>query len=87
MSPKGLTREAFDRKVTQALESKGVQLVLCIGYMRILSPYFVKHWEGRILNVHPSLLPEFAGAMDLNVHEAVLQAGKKESGCTGTLSS
>ena len=50
--------------------------------MRILSDEFVDQWWGKILNVHPSLLPEFAGGMDLNVHQAVLDAGKKKTGCT-----
>jgi folate-dependent phosphoribosylglycinamide formyltransferase PurN len=50
--------------------------------MRILSPWFCSHWHGRTLNVHPSLLPEFAGGMDSDVHEQVLAAGKQETGCT-----
>ena len=50
--------------------------------MRVLSPLFVKRWGEKVLNVHPSLLPKHAGGMDLKVHEAVLAAGEKESGCT-----
>jgi folate-dependent phosphoribosylglycinamide formyltransferase PurN len=50
--------------------------------MRILSPYFVEQWSGRLLNVHPSLLPAFAGLMNRKVHEAVLSAGVPETGCT-----
>ncbi len=50
--------------------------------MRILSDSFCEEWRGRVLNVHPSLLPDFAGGMDLAVHKAVIEAGKKESGCT-----
>lgn len=64
---KGREREDFDEEVTRALEDAGVQLVLCVGYMRILSPGFCRTWAGRCLNVHPSLLPDFAGGMDLQV--------------------
>jgi phosphoribosylglycinamide formyltransferase-1 len=79
---KGLTREAFDDQVTAALYAAGAELVLMIGYMRIVSPSFVEHWRGRLLNVHPSLLPAFAGMMNRSVHAAVLAAGVKETGCT-----
>lgn len=79
---KDLSREEFDQKVSDLLKSKGVELVLLVGYMRILSGSFCKEWENRALNVHPSLLPEFAGGMDLEVHKQVLEAKKKESGCT-----
>ncbi|CAN0536504.1 unnamed protein product, partial [Ectocarpus sp. 8 AP-2014] len=65
MSGVGRERAAFDEEVTKALEDAGVQLVLCVGYMRILSPEFCRQWAGRCLNVHPSLLPDFAGGMDL----------------------
>ncbi|CAN0050266.1 unnamed protein product, partial [Ectocarpus sp. 4 AP-2014] len=82
VASKGRERAAFDEEVTKALEDAGVQLVLCVGYMRILSPEFCRRWTGRCLNVHPSLLPDFAGGMDLQVHEAVIAAGKTRSGCT-----
>jgi phosphoribosylamine--glycine ligase/phosphoribosylglycinamide formyltransferase/phosphoribosylformylglycinamidine cyclo-ligase/phosphoribosylamine--glycine ligase/phosphoribosylformylglycinamidine cyclo-ligase len=75
-------RDVYDSEVTAALEAADVQLVLMIGYMRIVSASFVKRWADRCLNVHPSLLPEFAGGMDLQVHEAVIKAGKEKSGCT-----
>ncbi|KDO30004.1 hypothetical protein SPRG_05193 [Saprolegnia parasitica CBS 223.65] len=79
---KGKTRDAFDAEVTSLLENKKVDLVLCIGYMRILSASFCQRWANRVLNVHPSLLPDFAGGMDLAVHQAVLDAKKTSSGCT-----
>lgn len=60
--------------MTQALEDAGVHLVLCVGYMRILSDNFAQRWTGRCLNVHPSLLPDFAGGMDLQVVPIVGQA-------------
>jgi phosphoribosylglycinamide formyltransferase-1 len=82
LDPKGLTREAYDKNVTSALEQAGAQLVLMIGYMRIVSPDFVAAWRGRLLNVHPSLLPAFGGLMNRNVHEAVLASGVTETGCT-----
>jgi len=55
---------------------------LMIGYMRIVSAAFVEAWRGRLLNVHPSLLPAFGGLMNKSVHEAVLEAGVAETGCT-----
>jgi len=57
-------------------------LVLLIGFMRILSPVFIKAFEGKILNIHPSLLPKHAGLMDLDVHQSVIDAGDDKSGCT-----
>ena len=82
IDPTGLSREQYDARVSDALRSADVELVLLIGYMRILSPYFVEQWSGRLLNVHPSLLPAFAGLMNRKVHEAVLSAGAPETGCT-----
>lgn len=79
---KGKTREAFDQEVMAILDEKKIDLVLLIGYMRFLSPLFVDRWRNKIMNVHPSLLPVFAGGMDLNVHQAVLDAGVPETGCT-----
>jgi phosphoribosylglycinamide formyltransferase-1 len=82
IDPTGLTREQYDNRVSEALREARVQLVLLVGYMRILSPHFVAEWSGRLLNVHPSLLPAFAGLMNRKVHEAVLSAGVPETGCT-----
>jgi phosphoribosylglycinamide formyltransferase-1 len=82
LDPTGLTREAFDERVTAALREARVDLVLMIGYMRITSAPFVEAWRGRMLNVHPSLLPAFAGLMNRKVHEAVLSSGIPETGCT-----
>ena len=82
VSPKGLTREAFDAQISFALEQTRVDLILMVGYMRIVSAAFVERWKGRLLNVHPSLLPAFGGLMDRAVHEAVLAAGVDETGCT-----
>lgn len=82
IDPRDLSREDYDRQVHNALVEAGVGLVLLIGYMRFLSPWFVNEWWGKCLNVHPSLLPKFAGGMDLNVHRAVLDAGETETGAT-----
>jgi phosphoribosylglycinamide formyltransferase-1 len=82
LDPTGLKREAYDEKVSDALRQAGAELVLLIGYMRIVSASFVEEWKGRLLNVHPSLLPAFGGLMNQKVHEAVLAAGVSETGCT-----
>ena len=68
--------------MSQILENKKIDLILLIGFMRILSPGFVDRWGGKIINVHPSLLPKYAGGMNNDVHESVLAAGDKETGCT-----
>ncbi len=82
IEPKGLSRNEYDELVTAVLRQAGVELVLMIGYMRIVSDAFVEEWKGRMLNVHPSLLPAFGGLMNKSVHEAVLAAGVSETGCT-----
>jgi phosphoribosylglycinamide formyltransferase 1 len=79
---KGLSREAYDQQISTLLHDHHIDLVVLIGYMRILSAPFVNEWENKIINVHPSLLPAFAGKMDLDVHRAVLEAGVPETGCT-----
>ena len=75
-------RIAFDTKVSEALDKHKVDLILAIGYMRIISPWFVGKYKNKIMNIHPSLLPAFAGGMDKDVHAEVLKAGVKETGCT-----
>jgi phosphoribosylamine--glycine ligase/phosphoribosylglycinamide formyltransferase/phosphoribosylformylglycinamidine cyclo-ligase/phosphoribosylamine--glycine ligase/phosphoribosylformylglycinamidine cyclo-ligase len=82
LSPAQLSREGYDQQVIAAFEQEGVEVVLMVGYMRIVSAAFVQHYRHRCLNVHPSLLPEFAGGMDLDIHAAVLAAQRPESGCT-----
>src|SRR5271154_4384628 len=77
---KGLEREAYDKMVVAALQEKNVDLVCLAGYMRLLSPYFVKEFPQRILNIHPSLLPAFPG---LEPQRQALEHGAKFSGCTG----
>src|SRR5580698_4727969 len=76
---KGLEREAYDRLVVAALEERKVDLVCLAGYMRLLSPYFVRAFPNRILNIHPSLLPAFPG---LEAQRQALEHGAKFAGCT-----
>jgi len=73
------SREAFDAEIDAALRAARVELVCEAGFMRIHSAWFAQRWEGRILNIHPSLLPKFPG---VKVHEQVLAAGETESGAT-----
>lgn len=82
LDPAGLTREEYDLSISLQLEYYQVDLVVLVGYMRILSAEFVKQWHHKVINVHPSLLPAFAGLMDLQVHRSVLEAEVPETGCT-----
>jgi phosphoribosylglycinamide formyltransferase-1 len=72
-------RVAFGRALTMLLEQQGAQLVALAGFMRILDAGFVRHWQGRLLNIHPSLLPAYRG---LHTHRRVLAAGDPQHGCT-----
>ena len=76
------TREAFERALTAELERHNVELVCLAGFMRILSCTFVDRFCNRVMNIHPSLLPAFAGLLGIHVHEAVIAAGVKVTGCT-----
>jgi len=82
ISHKEKSREEFDAEMTGILKKHAVDLVLLIGFMRILSTKFCHVWRDKLLNVHPSLLPKYAGGMDTNVHEDVLKNGEYETGCT-----
>ncbi|GKY94594.1 hypothetical protein MPSEU_000424900 [Mayamaea pseudoterrestris] len=82
VSPKKLSRAQHDAEITAAFLAAGVDFVILVGYMRILSKSFCDFWKGRCINVHPSLLPKHAGGMDLEVHQAVIDAKDVESGCT-----
>lgn len=72
-------REAWEEELHQLLIENEIDLVCLAGFMRLLSPAFVEQWEGRILNIHPSLLPEFPG---LDAQAQALDAGVSEAGCT-----
>jgi len=77
--PFGKDREAHERAIDAALVAAGVDIVCLAGYMRLLTPYLVGRWAGRMLNIHPSLLPEFPG---LDTHARALSAGTAQHGCT-----
>jgi phosphoribosylglycinamide formyltransferase 1 len=79
IASKGLEREAFDRQIVAELQEKKVDLVCLAGYMRLLSPYFVRAFPNRILNIHPSLLPAFPG---LESQRQALEHGAKFTGAT-----
>ncbi len=76
---KGLAREDHDAAMDAAIRASGAQWVALAGYMRILTPGFVSGWEGRMVNIHPSLLPKYKG---LHTHERALEAGDSHGGCT-----
>jgi len=76
---KNESREDYDKKILKICEKEKIDLIVLVGYMRLFSPFFVRKFWRKIINVHPSLLPKFPG-MDLNVHRAVLDAGEKFSG-------
>ena len=77
--PFGRDREAHERAVDAVLGEHGIEVVALAGYMRLLTSWLVKRWEGRMLNIHPSLLPKYPG---LDTHARALAAGDLEAGCT-----
>lgn len=72
-------REAFDAALMRQVDAWSVDVVVLAGFMRILTPGFVAHYEGRLLNIHPSLLPKYKG---LHTHRRALEAGDSEHGCS-----
>ena len=72
-------RKKFETALHAVLKQANIELICCAGFMRVLTPWFVKNWDRRILNIHPSLLPKYKG---LNTHQRALDAGDKEYGCT-----
>ncbi|WP_263141207.1 phosphoribosylglycinamide formyltransferase [Pseudomonas sp. RIT-PI-AD] len=72
-------REAFDAALIRAIDEREADLVVLAGFMRILTPAFVRHFSGRLLNIHPSLLPKHKG---LHTHQRALDAGDREHGCS-----
>ena len=77
--PFGKDREAHERAVDAMLREHGIEVVALAGYMRLLTPWLVQRWAGRMLNIHPSLLPKYPG---LDTHARALAAGDLEAGCT-----
>jgi phosphoribosylglycinamide formyltransferase-1 len=72
-------RECFERAMQATLVAHGIELVALAGFMRLLTPWFVGQWDGRMINIHPALLPSFKG---LHTHERAMEAGCKIHGCT-----
>ncbi|MBT8459022.1 MAG: phosphoribosylglycinamide formyltransferase [Boseongicola sp.] len=77
--PFGKDREAFENKLNEVLEATKPDIICLAGFMRVLTPVFVNRWSGRILNIHPSLLPKYPG---LATHKRAIEAGDTEAGCT-----
>lgn len=75
-------RENFDMEVASILDKCNVDLILLVGYMRILSPWLVRKYKNKIINIHPSLLPKYAGRMDMDVYAEVLKNNEKITGAT-----
>lgn len=78
-SHRGIARAEFDRLLDAELRSRGVELIALAGYMRLLSAEFIAQWEGRILNIHPSLLPDYKG---LDTHRRAILGGEEHGGCS-----
>ena len=82
VDPAGKTREEYDKECLRYLKMEKIDLVLLLGYMRIISDIFVNAYRNKIMNIHPSLLPKYAGGMNRDIHAEVLKNKEKESGCT-----
>ena len=72
-------KNLFEKKISDALNKKNIDLICLAGFMKVLSAQFVKKWNKKVINIHPSLLPKFKG---LRVHERVIKSREKTSGCT-----
>jgi phosphoribosylglycinamide formyltransferase-1 len=79
LESKGTDKEDYDRKLSAALDDAGAGTIALAGFMRILSPWFVETWAGRIVNIHPSLLPKYRG---LDTHARAIEARDAASGCS-----
>lgn len=77
--PYGKDREAFERDIDNLLVLRNIEIVALAGFMRVLTPFFVRAWAGRLVNIHPSLLPKYPG---INTHARALEAGDTEHGAT-----
>jgi phosphoribosylglycinamide formyltransferase-1 len=75
----GEDREAFERTLDETLRANRIEIVCLAGFMRVLTPWFVARWSGRLLNIHPALLPHFKG---LDTHRRAIAAGAKRHGAT-----
>lgn len=75
----GKDRETFEKAVDGELRRAGAEFIVLAGFMRVLTPWFVTQWAGRLINIHPSLLPKYKG---LNTHQRAIDAGDTEAGCS-----
>lgn len=82
LDPSSVNRETFDQSIADTLAYFDLDLVVLGGFMKILGKPVLEKFGGKIINIHPSLLPKHAGGMDMNVHQAVLDAGETETGMT-----
>lgn len=73
------SREAFEQAMDKILRDHGIEIIALAGFMRVLTPWFVHRWEGRMVNIHPSLLPKYPG---LDTHARAIEAGDVEAGCS-----
>tara|TARA_B100000678_G_scaffold288430_1_gene296874 strand:- start:473 stop:1045 length:573 start_codon:yes stop_codon:yes gene_type:complete len=78
-SPKGMAKADYEARIDSALRDAGVEVIALAGYMRLLSDDFVARWRGRIINIHPSLLPKYKG---LDTHARAIEAGDAVAGCS-----
>lgn len=79
LSPKGVGKPVYEAEIDRALRKASVEVIALAGYMRLLSDDFVAKWRGRIVNIHPSLLPNYKG---LDTHARAIEAGDAEAGCS-----
>ncbi|VVT02987.1 phosphoribosylglycinamide formyltransferase 1 [Sphingomonas sp. EC-HK361] len=79
LSPKGIGKAGYEAQIDAALREAGVEIIALAGYMRLLSDDFVARWRGRIVNIHPSLLPRYKG---LDTHARAIAAGDAVAGCS-----
>ncbi len=73
------SKSEFEKDLDEILKNLRIQLICCAGFMRILSPWFVNRWKGKLINIHPSLLPKYKG---LNTHKRAINSGDKIHGCS-----
>ena len=73
------SKSEFEKDLDELLKNLRIQLICCAGFMRILSPWFVNRWKGKLINIHPSLLPKYKG---LNTHKRAINSGDKIHGCS-----
>jgi phosphoribosylglycinamide formyltransferase 1 len=73
------TREQFDEALNAYLQTQNLDLIVCAGFMRIMTPVLITPWQGRMINIHPSLLPKYKG---LHTHQRAIDAGDTEAGCS-----